>query len=87
MSMMSDDWRAALIEDARRTTVRHRDHAAVFRLTTASLLFLLASFAADLWEAPRAILGGFVLAAIMSTGALFAALYSRRLRSVRRPIR
>lgn len=87
MSRMSDDWRARLIEDARHTTVRHRDHAAVFRLTITSVVFLFVSFVADLLAAPGEVLGALVIATILSVSALFAFLFSRRFRTVRRPIR
>lgn len=87
MSRMSNDWRARLIEDARHTTVQHRDHAAVFRLTIASVALLFVSFAADLLAAPGEVFGALVIATILSVSALFAFLFSRRLRTVRRPTR
>lgn len=77
------DWDARIVQDARHTTVRHRNRPAVFGLTTLTVILLTAGLFADRWLASRPLTITCYAAAAVSGAALVAYLYSKRLRVTR----
>lgn len=87
MSRQRRDWDARLLDNAQRTAVRHRRERTVTGLTALTVLLALAGLIADLRFNSQRLTNACYAAALVSSVALLAFLYNRRLRATRHPDR
>lgn len=85
MSRPNKDWNARLLQNAERTTVRHRRRSAVLGLTTLSVLLAVTGLFAELQLGAGRLAHACYVAALVAGAVLLAFLYSKRLRVTRRP--
>lgn len=87
MKRRHKDWDARLLDNARRTAVRHRRGRAVTGLTVLTVLLALAGLIVDIQLGARHLGHACYAAALVSGVVLLVFLYSRRLRVTRPPER
>ena len=85
MSRPDKDWNARLLDNAERTTVRHRRRPAVLGLTTLTVLLALTGLFAELQLGAGRLANACYVAAMVTGAVLLAFLYSKRLRVTRSP--
>lgn len=85
MKRQDKAWDARLRTQARGSTIRHRNRAAVVGLTLLTVVLAMTSLLADLWLAPGLPALGCYGAATVSGIILLAFLFSKRLWVTRPP--
>ena len=85
MNRPRKDWDVRLLDNAARTTVRHRHRRAVGWLTGLTIVLAVTGLVADLRFGSWRLAYACYAAALVSALVLLAFLYSRRLRVTRRP--
>ena len=85
MSRRRKEWNDRLLDNAARTTVRHRHRPAVLGLTMVTVLLAVSGLIADLRLGSWRLAYSCYAAAMVSGVVLLAFLFSKRLRVTRRP--
>lgn len=87
MSRPHKDWNARLLDNVRRTAVRHRRRREVAGLTALTVLLALAGLIMDIQFGSQRLANACYAATLVSGVVLLAFLYNRRLRATRHPDR
>lgn len=87
MKRTGGDWRIRLTDDARRTTVRHRNRPVVIVLTIVTVGLMVTGLLADLRLGSSGLMTACYAGTIVSGVTLLAFLFSKRLRVERPPTR